>query len=309
MTMAQQNITDDCQYATFFSNNSGIAITFIIIALFCSLFAVVGNLLCIITFSRARSLHTPSNLLLGTLCVTDLIMGLITKPLYQALQVVQLATGKTNPILRRDYISSAYLLTGWSCFSTGMISLDRYLAICHPYVYLRVDTCKKYTVISGVVYFAWVLLYTVTDSVSVAGEPSRYLFVSSTISIFFIIVICYWRPFSVLLKQQCSICIAEAVNENEEQNNRRMKREKSKAFIIAIILLFFIICNLPTLVINISFAIKRASCFSRQMFALLNCANLCLLPNSCVNPVVYCVRSSEIRSAAKRVFIGIRDSN
>ena len=308
MTMAQQNITDNCQYATSFSNNSGIAITFIIIALFGSLFAVLGNLLCIITFSRTQSLHTPSNLLLGALCLTDLIMGLITQPLYQALQVVQLVTGKTIPILRRVYVSSAYLLTGWSCFSTGMISLDRYLAICHPYVYLRVVTCKKYAMISGMVYFAWAL-YTVIDSVSVAGESSRYLFVPSTILVFFIIVICYWRIFRVLLKQQRSIRIAEAVSENEVQNDARTKREKSKALIIALILLFFIICNLPTLVINLSFAIKRTICFNGRVFALLNFANLCLLLNSCVNPVVYCARSSEIRSAAKRIFIGIRHNN
>lgn len=306
--MAQQNYTDDCQYITSLSNNSGIAIAFITIALLGSFVAVLGNLLCIITFSRTRSLHSPSNLLLGALCITDLIMGLITQPLYQALQVVQLATGKSNCVLRRVYVSSAYLLTGWSCFSTGMISLDRYLAICHPYLYLRVVTCKKYAIISGMVYFAWAL-YTVIDSVSVARESSRYLFAPSTILVFLMIVICYWRIFSILLKQKRSIRSAEAASENEAQNNGRMKREKSKAFIIAIILLFFIICNLPTLIINLIFAIKRTICFNEQILALLNFANLCLLLNSCANPVVYCVRSSEIRNAAKRVLIGNRDSN
>ena len=46
-----------------------------------ALWTITGNAICIFTFAKTRSLHTPSNVLVGALCATDLYAGLVLQPL------------------------------------------------------------------------------------------------------------------------------------------------------------------------------------------------------------------------------------
>ena len=98
--------------------------------------SVVTNGLFLFVLIKKRSLHCPSNTLLGLLCSVDLLTGLIALPLCIA------GESKRNCFDCKPFVlqlASAFSWTflGLSYQIITLISLDRYAAICHPFRYLQ----------------------------------------------------------------------------------------------------------------------------------------------------------------------------
>uniref|UniRef100_A0A669D8Z1 G-protein coupled receptors family 1 profile domain-containing protein n=1 Tax=Oreochromis niloticus TaxID=8128 RepID=A0A669D8Z1_ORENI len=125
----QQLLNNSCRKLTL--NWSKTVLLYIV--LFCiSLITVALNLLVIISVSHFRQLHTPTNILLLSLAVSDFLVGLLLIPL----EILR----STTCWVFGDVICSFYFyLTGnITCASTGiivLISVDRYVAICDPLHY------------------------------------------------------------------------------------------------------------------------------------------------------------------------------
>nr|XP_040058210.1 trace amine-associated receptor 1-like [Gasterosteus aculeatus aculeatus] len=96
-----------------------------------SLLTVTLNLLVIISISHFRQLHTPANLLLLSLAVSDFFVGFIV-----FFQIVLIEgcwfLGDLMCIL---YIVLDYIVTSASVGTMVLISVDRYVAICEPLHY------------------------------------------------------------------------------------------------------------------------------------------------------------------------------
>ncbi|XP_029980171.1 trace amine-associated receptor 1-like [Sphaeramia orbicularis] len=93
---------------------------------------VALNLMVIISVSHFRQLHTPTNLLLLSLAVSDLLAGLVMMP--GEIQV------KLSCWFLGDYMCSLYTFLAWLSVSVSvgdmvLISVDRYVAICDPLHY------------------------------------------------------------------------------------------------------------------------------------------------------------------------------
>ncbi|XP_017563132.1 trace amine-associated receptor 13c-like [Pygocentrus nattereri] len=146
-TSYRQNIT--VQYC-FPDNNSscrkeirtGPINIFLLIFLSCvSVFTVFLNLLVIISISHFKQLHTPTNLLILSLAVADLLVGLIVMPV-NVMQLIDSCwyLGKMACCLL-PVINS--LVSSASLCSLVFIAVDRYIAICDPLLYsTRVTVCK-----------------------------------------------------------------------------------------------------------------------------------------------------------------------
>ncbi|KAL3969491.1 insulin-like growth factor-binding protein 6 [Sarotherodon galilaeus] len=124
-----------------------------------SLITTALNLLVIISVSHFRQLHTPSNILLLSLAVSDFLVGLLLMPL-------EILRSTTCWVLG-DFMCFLYwYLTGnITCVSIGnivLISVDRYVAICDPLHYstritvakvkLSVCLCWFYAIFSIILY-------------------------------------------------------------------------------------------------------------------------------------------------------------
>ncbi|XP_039670580.1 trace amine-associated receptor 8a-like [Perca fluviatilis] len=97
-----------------------------------SLLTVALNLLVIISVSHFRQLHTPTNILLLSLAVSDLLVGLVLMP---AESIRNTTCWFLGDIVCSLYNYLSVVITVASIGTIVLISVDRYVAICDPLLY------------------------------------------------------------------------------------------------------------------------------------------------------------------------------
>ena len=122
---------------------------------------------------------------------------------------------------------------------------------------------------------------------------------------FLLILFCYVKIYRVILKQRkAQITIEETVDDTQVQDLQRKKQEKDRASFIAVILACFFICYAPCVVWSI---LHRACsvCGTVLEIAILWVIFL-FFTSSLLNPIIYYLRSTDIRKAAKRMIFPTR---
>ena len=114
--------------------------------IFLSITAVLGNTLILVALGQEISLHAPSKLLLRCLSTTDLLVGLLSQPMYAAYEM-SLLNGSLETCRLTFVISfiAGYILSGVSLFTSTAISLDRLLALLMGLKYKLAVTFKRST--------------------------------------------------------------------------------------------------------------------------------------------------------------------
>ncbi|XP_065113395.1 trace amine-associated receptor 13c-like [Paramisgurnus dabryanus] len=99
------------------------------------------NLLVIISISHFKKLHTPTNMFILSLAVSDLLIGLIVMPL-EAIKLIE-TCWYFGDNLCGLYLMFIALLLSASLSHLILIAVDRYVAVCHPLHYPRTITTTK----------------------------------------------------------------------------------------------------------------------------------------------------------------------
>ncbi|XP_047198519.1 trace amine-associated receptor 13c-like [Hippoglossus stenolepis] len=97
-----------------------------------SVFTVALNLLVIIAISHFRQLHTPTNILLLSLAVSDLLVGLLLMP---GEILMKGSCWFLGDLVCSLCIYVSFIVTSASVGDMVLISVDRYVAICDPLRY------------------------------------------------------------------------------------------------------------------------------------------------------------------------------
>ena len=261
-----------------------------------AIFAVLSNLLIVITIGKSQELRVPANILLGSLAVTDLLVGLITQPLFITwrLMLHYPSTICNSEVVHSLYECFLHLCAGGSFLSLAYLSTDRFLAVSKPLHYRANVTTTQAARNMVILWLAWigvvVLRYSGIDEETnqtitsvIAGTLVIYL-VAAQIAL---IVSVKRNSIHDLLSEGNATVIAS-------------KREARIALTIVYIFLALLVFLLPAVVVQIVLGFTS----SNKSKTELNLAISALLINSSVNPLIYFWRGRDLRKAARLLFLG-----
>ncbi|XP_030614948.1 trace amine-associated receptor 13c-like [Archocentrus centrarchus] len=300
-----QLLNSSCRKPTFHWSK---AVLLNIVLSFISLITAALNLLVIISASHFRQLHTPSNILLLSLAVSDFLVGLLLMPL----EIIR----NTACWVLGDLMCSVYLCltNNIVCASIGnivLLSVDRYVAICDPLHYptritvvrvkLSVCLCWFYSTVYSVLYTKDILI-----------EPGRYnscygecVFVINYVAglfeliLFFIvpvsvIIVLYMRVFVVAVSQARAMrshVTAVTLQRSLNQTNRsELKAARTLGVLVVVFLASFCPYYCYSLV-NENVANDPSVSFVVMIFYF----------NSCLNPLIYSLFCPWFRNAVKLI--------
>ena len=270
------------------------------------IFALMANAVFLMILVKTRSLHVPSNVLLGALCVTDLLICTVLQPTGIYITVNLLLTG----VEKMEWIELAFdVMFGFSLTIIILVSLDRYVAICHPFWYQRKATCRTHiitTVVSCIIvsslftpeYFVAQKRYkSVLAGAKIVGKTIHYLLPAV------IILFCYLKIYLVIRKQRISQVTVGEITDSERTEFVRKKKERGKAWTISLILACFFICYAPSTIWALTKEHADISPNEVRFYVASIWTSYTLLLTTILNPIVYYLRSKEVRTSVRRIIV------
>ncbi|XP_051814687.1 trace amine-associated receptor 13c-like [Acanthochromis polyacanthus] len=281
--------------------------TLVYILLSCiSLLTVILNLLVIISISHFRNLHTPTNLLLLSLAVSDVFLGLL-----MFFQIVLIdGCWFLGDFMCTLYHYLPYTITSASIGTMVMISIDRYVAVCYPLHYSiqitqqRVQICVCLCWISSVIFPTLLL----KDSLK---QPGRYNscvgecvfvidYISGLVDVICsfivpitIIIVLYVRVFVVAVSQAHAMH-SQLVPNKHSVRATVQKSELKAARTLGVVVVVFIICMCPYYCV----ALTGQDIVLHGTSAIVICV---FYLNSCLNPIIYVFLYPWFRKSVKLI--------
>ncbi|XP_053495126.1 trace amine-associated receptor 13c-like [Ictalurus furcatus] len=299
MNLTEFNQSDRCEH--FSCPERSLSPAVYILLYVCSaavvLLTVCGNLLVIISVLHFKQLHTPTNLLVLSLALSDFLIGtLVMLP-------VLIWTIESCWIFGRAFCITfcmiASFIVGLSIYNVALIALDRYLALSKPFLYA--NKISKWTMCI-VVYSNWCvcLAYSIIfyyfnvnlmDFEFCPGECVIFFNdVWSAIDLVFsfifplsVIIILYTRVFVIAKKHVTAI--RELNNHTRPKTQKitshSMKSERKAAKVLGILVSVFLMCLLPYFIYTLLSDIIEIQ--TKTIHKLLIVGYL----NSTINPFIY----------------------
>ncbi|XP_060739443.1 trace amine-associated receptor 7d-like [Tachysurus vachellii] len=304
MNLTEFNQSDRCDH--FSCPERSVSPAVYILLYMCSaavvLLTMCGNLLIIISVLHFKQLHTPTNMLLLSLAVSDFLVGtLVMPPMFICSIESCWIFGRglcTNVLL------TAGLLMTISIYNIALISVDRYLALSNPFLYTNTISTRMMCI---VVSSNWCvnLVYSLafyyfggsfTSSVMCPGE-CYYLLneVWSVIDLIYsfifplsVIIILYTRGFVIAKKH--ATAIRELNNHTRPKTQKitsySMKSERKAAKVLGILVAVFLVCLFPYFIYSL-----LGNVIELQVETFLVVVYL----NSTINPYIYALFYSWFR--------------
>ncbi|XP_026001790.1 trace amine-associated receptor 13c-like [Astatotilapia calliptera] len=273
-----------------------------------SLITAALNLFIIISVSHFRQLHTPSNIIILSLAVSDFFVCFLLMPVEIFKNTACWVFGDLMCSL---YTYLSCILINASFEMIILVSVDRYVAICDPLHYptritvprvkLSVFLCWLYAILYNIIYTKHALInpgrygscygecvFVVDDIIGIVD------FVVSLIVPVTIIVVLYTRVFVVVVSQARAMRSHVTAVTLQRPLNQANKSELKAARNLGILVVVFLACYCPFycyffLAGNDPAASSASSILIVYYF------------NSCLNPLMYALFYSWFRNAVKLI--------
>ena len=256
--------------------------------------ATLGNLLVLISIWRTPALHSPSNVLLVGLALSDLGVGLIVQPVFLAFSIAKF---KGLPNVFCGSIEALSISGAWLCMVSLLnmtaISLDMYIALYLHLRYKQIVTVKRATaILVGIwlVSFACGMLYLWCNRLSWIPLMSAVLLC------LVVTASAYYKVLQIVRRHRALIVVRMQVGltEIQEENPMNMAEHRKSLVNMFLIYCLFVFCYLPSFVM---FGVVVSTGRTVLKQSLLELSLITAYLNSTLNPFVYCWRLKTIRVA------------
>ncbi|XP_036451437.1 trace amine-associated receptor 13c-like [Colossoma macropomum] len=314
----RQNIT--AQYC-FPDNNAscrkevrtGPGNVFLFIFLSCiSVCTVFLNLLVIISVSHFKQLHTPTNLLILSLAVADLLVGLFVMPV-NIMQLID-SCWYLGKVACSIYPLINGVSSSASLCSLVFIAVDRYIAICDPLLYsTKVTVCK--TTLFIILGWSFAIFYVIIclhfnhnflqsqTSTRCHGEcvlVIRYSWVIADLVVSFIapcsaILILYSIIFHVARRQAKAVQAVRNGISKKPRTKASSSSEAKAAKKLGTLIFVYLACWIPYYLSSLTVESLTSLSMVWAVFTWL------IYINSSVNPLMYAIFYPWFRASAKYI--------
>ncbi|XP_076603649.1 trace amine-associated receptor 13c-like [Chaetodon auriga] len=270
-----------------------------------SLLTATLNLLLIISISHFRQLHSPTNLLLLSLAVSDFFVGLLVMPIEILMTWTCWVLGD---LLCALYFFLPVTLISASVGSMVLISVDRYVAVCDP---LRYPIRITHGVITISVCLCWIcsVFYSVFLLYDHLKQPGRYnschgecvVNIAGDVDVVVafilpitVIVLLYLRVFAVAASQARAVrSHVAAVRLRPAATPMTKKSELKAARTLGVVVAVFLICYSPYYCVSLTGRDILIGSSAEAFMSFL------MYLNSCLNPVIYALLYPWFRKAIR----------
>ncbi|XP_060739375.1 trace amine-associated receptor 13c-like [Tachysurus vachellii] len=313
MNLMEFNQSDHCDH--FSCPERSVSPAVYILLYVCSaavvLLTVCGNLLVIISVLHFKQLHTPTNMLLLSLAVSDFLVGALVMP------PILIWTIESCWIFGRDFCISFLFIGGVlmtiSIYNVALIAVDRYLALSNPFLYMSSISRRTMCI---VVYSNWCVCITYMtafyyfngsfeNSVMCPGKclvivKEVWTVINLVVLFIFplsLIIILYTRVFVIAKKH--ATAIRELNNHTRPKTQKitshSMKSERKAAKVLGILVSVFLVFLLPFYIYSILGNVIEIQ--TETLLTLLVVVHL----NSTINPVIYALFYPWFRRCVKLI--------
>uniref|UniRef100_A0A4W4DWX7 G-protein coupled receptors family 1 profile domain-containing protein n=1 Tax=Electrophorus electricus TaxID=8005 RepID=A0A4W4DWX7_ELEEL len=270
--------------------------SFLCCIIICTVFL---NLLVILSISHFKQLHTPTNLLILSLAVADLLMGLVVMPV----NTMQL---RHSCWYLGKMACTAFLVINCISMSASLcnmvfIAVDRYIAISDPLLYsIKVTVCKMslFIILGWSCSLLYVLIYLYfNDHLLPSQILSRchgeciLIIKSSWVTID--LVISFLCPCSVIITLYSVIFTLARRQAKAVRSSSNSKAAKTLGIVVCVYLALWI-----------PFSLCSLSAENMTSLSLVSTVLIWLISiNSSVNPLIYAIFYPWFRATAKYIHI------
>ncbi|KAM9339184.1 trace amine-associated receptor 1-like [Symphorus nematophorus] len=271
-----------------------------------SIVTVCGNLLVIISIIYFKQLHTPTNSLILSLAVADVLVGVLVFPFSIEFSITSCLYYQDSFCKIVD--SFDVTLSTASILNLCCISIDRYYAVCQPLTYRRKINVR---VVVVMILVSWSVSVLVAIGFIISGlnhercEEICFIDVANILGPIFsfylpvLVMLCiYLKIFLVAQRQARSIQGANIQAAKCGATVSKMERKATKT--LATVMGVFLMCWTPFFL-----------CFSSQLLnhvsvpvPVFETLNWLALSNSMLNPFIYAFFYSWFRSAFRMIISG-----
>ena len=266
----------------------------IVINMVSALITLLANTVFLIIYFKTPSLRTPHYFLLMLLAITDISVGLVTQPLFIAVKIMEIySTYKRTISLAVE--ASTFYFTEISFFTVTLVSIDRYLAVCHPFKHRNEVTKSRIAIVAGVV---WAVCLAVLILRVVFQEHKKVfeMFMLGMILVLFGANVCIYA------KIYRSFTRRRLQNNSPQLNNvtrvRERKEEAHLAKTAVLLMTIMFLVYLPTIIVLVYYQTKGKN--AEFYFGVVSFAYTSIFLNSTFNPLFYGFRNATIREAIWR---------